>query len=145
MDGEPYGINAIECLMLLHIQQYDESTLEQISRAMVIDKSVTTRGISKFLEQGWVEKKSSLIDKRAYHISLTAVGEQIVEELNDKLNKWNDYLAADLTEQDAEQLFGFLDSLAKNAVDISIKDFLNGLRITKSDALAPMILERAIA
>lgn len=123
MDGEPYGINAIECLMLLHIQQYDESTLEQISRAMVIDKSVTTRGISKFLEQGWVEKKSSLIDKRAYHISLTAVGEQIVEELNDKLNKWNDYLAADLTEQDAEQLFGFLDSLAKNAVDISIKDF----------------------
>nr|WP_282555277.1 MULTISPECIES: MarR family winged helix-turn-helix transcriptional regulator [Providencia] len=121
--GEPYGINAIECLMLLHIQQYDESTLEQISRAMVIDKSVTTRGISKFLEQGWVEKKSSLIDKRAYHISLTAVGEQIVEELNDKLNKWNDYLAADLTEQDAEQLFGFLDSLAKNAVDISIKDF----------------------
>ena len=76
--GEPYGINAIECLMLLHIQQYDESTLEQISRAMVIDKSVTTRGISKFLEQGWVEKKSSLIDKRAYHISLTAVGEQIV-------------------------------------------------------------------
>ncbi|EOE1424151.1 MarR family winged helix-turn-helix transcriptional regulator [Providencia stuartii] len=121
--GEPYGINAIECLMLLHIQQYDESTLEQISRAMVIDKSVTTRGISKFLEQGWVEKKSSLIDKRAYHISLTAVGEQIVEELNDKLNKWNDYLAADLTEQDAEQLFGFLYSLAKNAVDISIKDF----------------------
>nr|WP_282554848.1 MULTISPECIES: MarR family winged helix-turn-helix transcriptional regulator [Providencia] len=121
--GEPYGINAIECLMLLHIQQYDESTLEQISRAMVIDKSVTTRGISKFLEQGWVEKKSSLIDKRAYHISLTAIGEQIVEELNDKLNKWNDYLAADLTEQDAEQLFGFLDSLAKNAVDISIKDF----------------------
>nr|WP_282553137.1 MarR family winged helix-turn-helix transcriptional regulator [Providencia stuartii] len=109
--------------MLLHIQQYDESTLEQISRAMVIDKSVTTRGISKFLEQGWVEKKSSLIDKRAYHISLTAIGEQIVEELNDKLNKWNDYLAADLTEQDAEQLFGFLDSLAKNAVDISIKDF----------------------
>ncbi|ELX8380714.1 MarR family winged helix-turn-helix transcriptional regulator [Providencia vermicola] len=121
--GEPYGLNAIECLMLLHIQQYDESTLEQISRAMVIDKSVTTRGISKFLEQKWVEKKNSDVDKRAYHISLTLLGNKVVDELNHKLNKWNDYLAADLTEQNAQQLFGFLDSLAKNAVEMTVKDF----------------------
>lgn len=121
--GEPYGLNAIECLMLLHIDQYDESTFEQISRAMVIDKSVTTRGVSKFLDKGWVEKKNSVVDKRAYHLSLTLTGHEIATELNQKLNKWNDYLAADLTEQDVEQLFGFLDSLAKNALEISIKDF----------------------
>lgn len=121
--GEPYGINAIECLMILHIDQYDESALEQITKAMVVDKSVTTRGVSKFLAKGWVAKTNSLVDKRVYHVSLTSRGKTIVNELNYKLNKWNDYLAADLPEQEAEQLFSALESLAKRAIESSVADF----------------------
>lgn len=121
--GEPYGINAIECLMILHIHQYDASTLEQITKAMVVDKSVTTRGVSKFLAKGWVAKTNSLVDKRVYHVSLTALGKTIVNELNFKLDKWNDYLAADLPEQEADQLFSALESLAKRAIESSAADF----------------------
>ncbi|WP_369309462.1 MarR family winged helix-turn-helix transcriptional regulator [Providencia rettgeri] len=133
--GEPYGLNAIECLMILHIHQYDASTLEQISTAMVVDKSVTTRGVGKFLEKGWIEKTNSQIDKRAYHISLTSLGHTIVSELNDKLDKWNDYLAADLSEQQTEQLFHSLESLAKRALESSIKDypFIFGDKIDESE------------
>ncbi|HDN2513436.1 TPA: winged helix-turn-helix transcriptional regulator [Providencia rettgeri] len=121
--GEPYGINAIECLMILHIHQYDSSTLEQITKAMVVDKSVTTRGVGKFLKKGWVVKTISQTDKRAYHISLTPLGHSIVSELNNKLDKWNDYLAADLSEPEAKQLFSSLESLAKRAVESSVNDF----------------------
>ncbi|MFD1093023.1 MarR family winged helix-turn-helix transcriptional regulator [Providencia vermicola] len=121
--GEPYGINAIECLMILHIHQYDALTLEQISKAMVVDKSVTTRGVGKFLEKGWIVKTHSQTDKRAYHISLTPYGHTIVGELNDKLDKWNDYLATGLSEGEAQQLFASLESLAKRAVESSVTDF----------------------
>nr|WP_303621764.1 MarR family winged helix-turn-helix transcriptional regulator [Providencia rettgeri] len=121
--GEPYGLNAIECLMILHIHQYDASTLEQITKAMVVDKSVTTRGVSKFLAKGWVAKTNSFVDKRVYHVSLTALGKTIVNELNFKLDKWNDYLAADLPEQEADQLFSALESLAKRAIESSAADF----------------------
>ncbi|MEQ4676049.1 MarR family winged helix-turn-helix transcriptional regulator [Providencia vermicola] len=121
--GEPYGLNAIECLMILHIYQYDASTLEQISKAMVVDKSVTTRGVSKFLAKNWIVKTHSQTDKRAYHISLTPSGHTIVGELNDKLDKWNDYLATGLSEGEAQQLFASLESLAKRAVESSVTDF----------------------
>ncbi|HEF8773631.1 MarR family winged helix-turn-helix transcriptional regulator [Providencia manganoxydans] len=121
--GEPYGINAIECLMILHIHQNDALTLEQISKAMVVDKSVTTRGVGKFIEKKWVEKTNSQIDKRAYHVSLTELGATIVSELNHKLDKWNDYLAADLSEEQAEQLFHSLESLTKRALESSVNDF----------------------
>nr|WP_282561472.1 MarR family winged helix-turn-helix transcriptional regulator [Providencia rettgeri] len=109
--------------MILHIDQYDASTLEQITKAMVVDKSVTTRGVSKFLSSGWVAKTNSAVDKRVYHVSLTPLGKTIVNELNCKLNKWNDYLAADLPEQEAEQLFNALESLAKRAIESSAADF----------------------
>lgn len=46
-----------------------------------------------------------------------------MNELNYKLNKWNDYLAADLPEQEAEQLFSALESLAKRAIESSVADF----------------------
>lgn len=121
--GEPYGINAIECLMILHIHQNDASTLEQISKAMVVDKSMTTRGVGKFLEKGWIEKTNSQVDKRAYHVSLTVLGTTIVKELNHKLDKWNDYLAADLSEQQVEQLFHSLESLTKRALESSVNNF----------------------
>ncbi|HHE6471054.1 TPA: MarR family winged helix-turn-helix transcriptional regulator [Providencia rettgeri] len=121
--GEPYGINAIECLMILHIEQYDASTLEQITKSMVVDKSVTTRSVSKFLAKGWVAKTNSSVDKRVYHVSLTPLGKTIVNELNWKLDKWNNYLAADLPEQEVEQLFNLLASLTKRAVESSITDF----------------------
>nr|WP_284150329.1 MarR family winged helix-turn-helix transcriptional regulator [Providencia rettgeri] len=109
--------------MILHIHQYDASTLEQITKAMVVDKSVTTRGVSKFLAKGWVAKTNSFVDKRVYHVSLTALGKTIVNELNFKLDKWNDYLAADLPEQEADQLFSALESLAKRAIESSAADF----------------------
>ncbi|MCZ0199263.1 MarR family winged helix-turn-helix transcriptional regulator, partial [Escherichia coli] len=76
-----------------------------------------------FLAKGWVAKTNSLVDKRVYHVSLTSRGKTIVNELNYKLNKWNDYLAADLPEQEAEQLFSALESLAKRAIESSVADF----------------------
>lgn len=110
--GEPYQINAIECLMLLQIAETPGMTQEQISSAMVIDKSITTRAMQKFQSAQWIHKTTKTEDKRSFAIELAEQGHIVVQTLNKQLNRWNDYLAMGESEEDMAKVFAVLDRMA---------------------------------
>lgn len=114
--GEPYQINAIECLMLLQIAEQEDMTQEQISTVLVVDKSITTRAMQKFQRQNWVIKKNKQEDKRAFVIAISPDGQKIVNDLNHQLNQWNDYLADGMDNKDMANLFSVLDKMAAKAL-----------------------------
>lgn len=109
-----FGIGAGQYMFMIHLYKNDGISQEKLSELINIDKGTTAKAIKKLEELGYVERNKDISDKRINKIYLTDKALEIKNEFLTSLNKWENMLTLNLS--DEEILYGLkiLNKLTKN-------------------------------
>ncbi len=80
------GTTVTQCTVLTELGRSGPVPLAELSRRIGFDKSWTSRAVDHLVQDGLIEKVPSQTDHRMVRLSLSAVGEQRVRDLNRTLN-----------------------------------------------------------
>ena len=88
---------------------------EKLARMIYINKSNVTRNLAVLEKNGYIERRPSEQDKRVMLVYPTQKAEETLPKLREIMRDWNDLVAADLTEDELEQLRDILSRIAERA------------------------------
>jgi DNA-binding MarR family transcriptional regulator len=88
---------------------------EQLARHICINKSNVTRALATLEEQGYVERHHSETDKRVTLVYPTKKMIDIYPTVKEISTEWNDYLSADLTEEERALFQKTLEKISARA------------------------------
>ena len=80
------GTTVTQCTVLTELGRSGPVPLAELSRRIGFDKSWTSRAVEHLVQDGLIEKVPSQTDHRMVRLSLSAMGEQRVRDLNSTLN-----------------------------------------------------------
>jgi DNA-binding MarR family transcriptional regulator len=86
------GTTVTQCTLLTELGRSGPVPLADLSRRIGFDKSWTSRAVEHQVQAGLIEKVQSQTDRRMVRLSLTAAGEQRVQDLNGTLNGLADHV-----------------------------------------------------
>lgn len=88
---------------------------EKLARMIYINKSNVTRNLAVLEKNGYIERRPSEQDKRVMLVYPTQKAEETLPKLREIMRDWNNLVAADLTEDELEQLRDILSRIAERA------------------------------
>ena len=90
---------------------------EELARALYFNKSTVTRQIAALERQGLVRRELSPEDRRRQLVYPTERALEIAPKIREMVCGWNDYLLADLTEEERLQLQALMERVSQRARD----------------------------
>ncbi|MEA4806760.1 MarR family winged helix-turn-helix transcriptional regulator [Acetobacterium wieringae] len=109
-----YDLGSGQYTFLINLFENNGINQEKLTELVKIDKANTARAINKLVEKGYVVKKVSKEDKRAYELYTTEKAEAIRDRLNSIFDSWNEILLQGLSEAEENQLAALLDKVETN-------------------------------
>ena len=88
---------------------------DRLAQELCINKSNVTRTLATLEEQGFVERRHSETDKRVILVYPTEKMLAILPAVKKIANEWNEYLSADLTEEERELFQKTLEKISARA------------------------------
>lgn len=88
---------------------------ERLARMIYINKSNVTRNLAVLEKNGYIERRPAEHDKRVMLVYPTQKAEDTLPLLRQIMRDWNDLVAADLSEEELEQLRAILSRIAERA------------------------------
>jgi len=82
---KPCGLYATQFTLLAAISSWNDATITELSKALIMDRTTLTRNLSPLQKKGWVEVTPGA-DKRTRTLSLTRSGKKL---LKNAMNYWN--------------------------------------------------------
>ena len=82
---------------------------ERLARMIYINKSNVTRNLAVLEKNGYIERRPAEHDKRVMLVYPTQKAEDTLPLLRQIMRDWNDLVAADLSEEELEQLRAILN------------------------------------
>jgi|SRR5579859_2856147 len=86
------GTTVTQCTVLTELGRSGPVPLSELARRIGFDKSWTSRAVEHLVQDSLIEKVSSQTDHRMVRLSLTAVGEQRLRDLNGTLNGLSEHV-----------------------------------------------------
>lgn len=113
-----YNIGSGQFSFLMILYHNDGVSQESIAKALRVDKATTARAIKKLMEEEYVYKERSPLDKRVYKVFLTERAKKIKSKIIRVLSGWTEFLLSDFTKEERELFTKLLIKIAKNASSI---------------------------
>lgn len=88
---------------------------EEIARALYVNKSTAARQITSLEKAGFVERRTSEQDRRCLLVYPTQQALDILPQIRQTVEGWNDYLLDGLSEEEREQLLSMLTRVSDRA------------------------------
>ncbi|MFZ5553262.1 MAG: MarR family winged helix-turn-helix transcriptional regulator [Bacteroidota bacterium] len=109
---KPYGLSTQQynILRILKGQYPNAAPLKLLTERMIDKMSNTSRLVEKLSQKKLVDRKTCKESRRQVDITLTEKGFKLVEELNEKVDKYHKSINV-LTNEEAKQLNDLLDKL----------------------------------
>ncbi len=107
-----YHIGPGQQAYLLTLLPHESIMQEELARRLHVDKANVTRAIRGLVEQGYVTRKQSEVDKRALLITLTEKGEQVRTEVEAIALAWIQEVRAPLTDDEWNTMEGYMQRMA---------------------------------
>lgn len=105
---KPYNLTNGLYTYLIFIYKKPGSTLNEISKALEIDKAYTTRAIKKLIDYGYVSKVSDENDSRAFNIYSTEKCDEVMVKMNNLFIEWEKIMLKRFSKEEAELLKSLL-------------------------------------
>lgn len=109
------GLKSIHASYLVQICANPGISQDGLARRIFINKSNVARQAAILEEEGFITRKPSQADKRAMELYPTEKTLQLMPEITEILNKWEDFLLADLSEAEVEQVHSVLQRMRDKA------------------------------
>ena len=107
------GYSLTEARILFEISKCQVCTANQLCSALNIDRSYMSRIIRKFEKDGLVKRENDSNDNRNMLIQMTAKGETIFHDLNERSNKQIEEMLSKLDNHDCEDLIRAIRTVKK--------------------------------
>lgn len=111
---ERYDLTAVQCGVIRMLNHFGELTQVQIAEKYASDKATMGKVILSLIEKGFLHKKASTIDKRAYVISLTERAQVIAAEIEGISNRLEDIAFSDFSKEEKEVFRRLLGRMIDN-------------------------------
>ncbi|WP_297981861.1 MarR family transcriptional regulator [uncultured Methanobrevibacter sp.] len=108
---EPLNINASQLHSLFEIKRNKSLNQDEIARRCNVDKGSVARSIRKLEEKGLIIKKIDENNRRQNIISLSEKGEEVLEKSQEILDKWEEEVFSDLSQEEKETLQNTLKNI----------------------------------
>ncbi len=85
---KPFGLSfaRFEVMRLISFTREGSMTMSRLGSLLQVHATSVTSAVDRLVQQGYVQRTRSEIDKRVIHASLTDTGAQVVEEATAALN-----------------------------------------------------------
>lgn len=78
----PLGLTRAQWLFLFHLEREPGMTQSELAEHLQMEKISVSRQADRLQRAGWIERRDSRADRRAYHLYLTPRAARIVEKLD---------------------------------------------------------------
>ncbi len=99
---KPYDLTNGLYLYLIFIYRNQGSNLNEISKALNLDKALTTRSIKKLIENNYVEKTIDKTDNRAFNVHATEKCNEAMAEIKNLFSEWEKIILKDFTKHESD-------------------------------------------
>ena len=111
----PYGQKGCHASYLAEICANPGISQDRLAQRICINKSNVARQAAILEEEGFIARKPSQADKRVMELYPTEKTLTLMPEITDILNKWEDFLLADLSDTEVEQVHSVLQRMRDKA------------------------------
>lgn len=112
----PMGLKACHASYLTEICAEPGISQEQLSRKICINKSNVARQVAVLEEQGFITRSTSPVDKRVTELYPTEKALALLPHISGILNRWEDCITADLSQEELQLLSSLLSRLKEHTV-----------------------------
>lgn len=112
---EPMELKGCHASYLTEVCAHPGISQDKLAKRICINKSNVARQAAILEEEGFITRKPSQADKRAMELYPTEKTLQLMPEITEILNKWEDFLLADLSEAEVEQVHSVLQRMRDKA------------------------------
>lgn len=109
-----FGITAAEEPFFMAVIHYQNSTQEELTALIGVDKAATTRAIRSLESKGFLTRQQDEKDRRQNRVCATVAAHEIAEAVHAELLRLNCEIMEGLSEQDQELLSAALAVMEKN-------------------------------
>lgn len=100
---------------------------EQLARRVYMDKYNVTRHLARLEREGYVERRPDEADKRQMLVYPTQKLLELVPDLRQSIQEWDEYLFSDISPEELEQFNGTLLKITQRAQEyVNSKDVVDG-------------------
>ena len=111
----PMGLKACHASYLLEICANPGISQDKLAARICINKSNVARQAAILEEEGFITRKPSQADKRVMELYPTEKTLTLMPEITEIINKWEDFLLADLSEAEVAQVHSVLQRMRDKA------------------------------
>lgn len=111
-----YGFTVVNLKYLFIIERNQGINLNEIATELNIDKAMVTRGIKKLVDLGYVNKNQDENDTRAYKLTLSDKGNQILNSLRGIFKEWFDKVTHDFSDEERTIYIKLMKKVYENRV-----------------------------
>ncbi|MEC1523762.1 MarR family transcriptional regulator [Neobacillus niacini] len=113
MSQNKLSITEFSVLEVLFYQ--GKQTIQQIGNRILISSGSMTYVIDKLEQKGIIKRNDCREDRRVIHITLTAEGKEMMENIMPKYQEMVDSFFGDLTDHEHEEMVNLLNKIIKKA------------------------------
>ncbi len=99
---------------LLTLYRGEGINQNQISKELDVDKAMSARAIKKLIGLEYIRKETDQKDSRAYKLYLTEKAKMIIPDVKKELQKWNDIITQNLSEQEKDTTIDLLSIVLRD-------------------------------
>ena len=111
----PMGLKACHASYLTEICANPGISQDKLAARICINKSNVARQAAILEEDGFILRKPSQADKRVMELYPTEKTLKLMPEITEVLNKWEDFLLADLSDEEVEHVHFVLQRMRDKA------------------------------
>ena len=95
------------------IHELKQPTITEIAHQLSIAKASVSTGINKLIDKGFVTKTQSEQDKRIFYVSLTEIGEKLINAKHKALKEYVEFINTTLSKEEKEHFEAILIKLVE--------------------------------
>ena len=111
----PYGLKGCHASYLAEICACPGISQDKLAQKICINKSNVARQAAILEEDGFILRKPSQADKRVMELYPTEKTLKLMPEITEVLDKWEDFLLADLSDEEVEHVHFVLQRMRDKA------------------------------
>ena len=97
--------------VLFHASRQQQVTINELARQLGVSMPAASQMVARMVEQGWVNREESPLDRRERIISLTDIGRDLVARAKKARHAWIAELMAGFSESEKQQVLPGLELL----------------------------------
>ena len=115
--GDSSGFSSLTISQLQYIDAIHAlgaPAITEVANKLNITKASVTAGVNKLIDMGYLTKTQSEEDKRVFHVSLTAAGQQLTVAKAQALKEYGEFITEVLSEAEAHQFEAIITKLVEH-------------------------------